>query len=59
MHTNSDWKVKTKRYVAFLDILGFKDYVLRHSIDDVYKRLQILNGFRPEDDASDYDSEEG
>ena len=59
MINNSDWTVKTKGYVAFLDILGFKDYVLRHNIDDVYKRLQILNGFRPEDDISDYDSEEG
>ena len=59
MSTSSDWIVKTKRFVAFLDILGFKDYVLRHGIEDVYKRLQILNGFRPEDDSSDYDSEEG
>jgi len=57
--TSSDWKVKTKRYVAFLDILGFKDYVLRHGIDDVYQRLQTLNGFRPEDGSSDYDLEEG
>ncbi len=53
----SKWKVKTKRYVAFLDILGFKDYVLRHSIDDVYKRLQTLNALRPDDDDSEYDVE--
>ena len=59
MRKNSVWRIKTKRYVAFLDILGFKDYVLRHSIDDVYMRLKTLNGFRPEDDCSDYDSEEG
>lgn len=58
MQNISDWKVKTKRYVAFLDVLGFKDYVLRHSIDDVYKRLQILNGFRPEEGEKDYDSDE-
>ena len=58
MKDNSDWKVKTKRYVAFLDVLGFKDYVLRHSIDDVYKRLQTLNGFRPEEGERDYDSDE-
>lgn len=32
----SDRKVKTKRNVAFLDVLGFKDYVLRHSIDEVF-----------------------
>jgi len=59
MPDDSKWKVKTKRYVAFLDILGFKDYVLRHGIDDVYKRLQTLNALRPEDDNSDYDYEEG
>jgi hypothetical protein len=46
MPDNSEWKVKTKRYVAFLDILGFKDFVLRHSIDEVYERLQILNALR-------------
>lgn len=59
MANNSNWKIQTKRYVAFLDILGFKDYVLRHGIDDVYKRLQTLNALRPEDDSSDYDYEEG
>lgn len=58
MPTDSDWKVKTKRYVAFLDVLGFKDYVLRHSIDEVYERLQTLNGFRPEEGERDYDSDE-
>lgn len=54
----SDWTIKTKRYVAFLDVLGFKDYALRHSIDEVYNRLQILNGFRPEEGERDYDSDE-
>ena len=41
------WENKTKRYVAFLDILGFKDYVLRHSIDDVYSRLNTLYELTP------------
>ena len=58
MTVNSNWKVQTRRYVAFLDILGFKDYVLRHGIDEVYKRLQTLNGFRPEEGERDYDSDE-
>lgn len=44
MPTNSDWKTQTKRYVAFLDILGFKDYVQRHSVGIVYNRLRTLNG---------------
>ena len=55
MPDNSKWKVKTKRYVAFLDILGFKDFVLRHSIDEVYERLQILNALRPEEGEQEDD----
>lgn len=58
MKDNSDWKIKTKRYVAFMDVLGFKDYVLRHGINEVYERLQTLNGFRPEEGERDYDSDE-
>jgi hypothetical protein len=57
MSTTSDWKVKTKRYVAFLDILGFKEFVLRHSIHEVYSRLKILNALKPDIDEADYDSE--
>lgn len=57
MSDDSKWKVKTKRYVAFLDILGFKDFVLRHSIDEVYKRLQILNALRPEEGEQEDDSD--
>ena len=43
------WENKTKRYVAFLDILGFKDYVLRHSIDEVYSRLNTLHELSPDE----------
>lgn len=43
------WEKKTKRYVAFLDILGFKDYVLRHNIDDVYSRLNTLYELSPDE----------
>ena len=57
MAYNSDWKVKTKRYVAFLDILGFKDYVMRNSIHAVYSRLKALNALRPEEDYPDYELE--
>ncbi|MBP5424143.1 MAG: hypothetical protein J6Y78_17045 [Paludibacteraceae bacterium] len=46
------WNTKTARYVAFLDILGFKDYVLRNSLDDVYNRLSTLRGFCPEETDS-------
>lgn len=57
MLDNSDWKVKTKRYVAFLDILGFKEFVMRNNIHTVYSRLKTLNALRPDNDESDYDSE--
>lgn len=57
MPTNSDWKTQTKRYVAFLDILGFKDYVQRHSVGIVYNRLRTLNGLLPTEDEQDLDSE--
>lgn len=56
MPDSDRWIIKTKRFVAFFDILGFKDYVLRHSIDDVYDRLLSLNEIKPgksrEDDFS-------
>lgn len=57
MSTVNEWNVKTKRYVAFLDILGFKDYVMRNSIHAVYSRLKALNALRPEEDDPDYESE--
>lgn len=57
MAYNSDWNVKTKRYVAFLDILGFKDYVMRNSIHAVYARLKTLNALRPEENDPDYELE--
>ena len=57
MSESSNWKVTTKRYVAFLDILGFKDYVLRHSLGNVYSRLRTLNGFLPTDEEQDYETD--
>lgn len=41
------WENQAKRYVAFLDILGFKDFVLRHNIVDVYSRLNTLYELTP------------
>lgn len=56
MPDSDRWIIKTKRFVAFCDILGFKDYVLRHDINDVYERLLTLNEIKPgkskEDDFS-------
>lgn len=36
------WKAKDKRFVAFFDILGFKEMVLRSSHEDVLKKLDAL-----------------
>jgi len=38
-----DWKPTCKRFVAFLDIMGFKDMVLRNSHEDVYKMLKSFS----------------
>lgn len=34
------WNVTDKRYVCFLDIMGFKDMVMRNSHDKIYKMLE-------------------
>lgn len=57
MTDNAEWKVNTPRYVAFLDILGFKEYVLRNSINNVYKRLLALNELSPDEEDPDYETE--
>jgi len=36
------WKVTTDRFVAFIDILGFKDRVLRSDHKEIYKMLRLL-----------------
>lgn len=36
------WKKNNKRFVAFFDILGFKDMVLKHGHEDVLKMLEKL-----------------
>jgi hypothetical protein len=33
------WKMTNKRFVAFIDILGFKDLVMRSSHKDIYEQL--------------------
>ncbi|MDQ7947260.1 MAG: hypothetical protein REI78_05880 [Pedobacter sp.] len=34
-----EWKVTTKRFVAFIDIMGFKDMVARKSHNEIYKMM--------------------
>lgn len=37
-----EWNVTTNRYVAFLDIMGFKDLVSRSSHEDIYHMMQSI-----------------
>ena len=39
----SNWKTTDYRFVAFLDILGFKDSVMRNSHEDIYLKLSNIN----------------
>ncbi len=38
-----DWKVTNKRYVAFIDIMGFKDFILKFSHNEVYELMKTVN----------------
>jgi len=38
--TRKPWNVTDKRFVCFLDIMGFKDMVMRNSHDKIYKMLE-------------------
>ena len=35
----SAWKTTCNRFVAFIDIMGFRDLVYRNNHDEVYKML--------------------
>lgn len=37
--TKSDWSVTADRYVAYFDIMGFKDMVLRTSHEEIYRMM--------------------
>lgn len=39
----SDWAITANRYVAYFDIMGFKDMVLRISHDEVYKMMKKID----------------
>jgi len=36
------WIITTKRFVAFLDIMGFKDMVARNSHKNIYNSLHAI-----------------
>jgi hypothetical protein len=37
-----EWKVTANRYVAYFDIMGFKDMVLRKSHEEIYAMMKII-----------------
>ena len=39
----SEWPIKGERYVAYLDILGFKDLVARKTHDEIYNKLKEIS----------------
>lgn len=41
----SNWTMTESRFVAFLDILGFKDTVMRNSHDDIYDKLSTIEKY--------------
>ena len=41
----TDWEKEDNRFVAFIDILGFKDSVLRESHSNIYNKLVDLSDF--------------
>lgn len=47
------WNVKADRFVLFMDILGFKELVLKNSHEDIYAKLNILKEFSQKLDNSE------
>lgn len=44
--SNEEWKISDNRFVAFLDIMGFKDLVARNSHEHVYELMGSLSKFK-------------
>ncbi len=44
--SQTNWKTSDERFVAFLDILGFKDMIMRFEHDHIYKTLNSLSSLR-------------
>lgn len=40
---NTNWKPTEKRFIAFFDILGFKDLIQRNSHEDIYNKLTSIS----------------
>ena len=51
---SNEWEVTCNRYVAFIDIMGFKDMVMRMPHDDVYQLMLKINGHRKFSESVDW-----
>ncbi|MEP7230323.1 MAG: hypothetical protein ABI691_08735 [Ginsengibacter sp.] len=54
-----DWKTTDERFVVFLDIMGFKDFVARNSHDFVYNMMKSLSKSKKVIEATFLDDELG
>ena len=41
--SKADWEITTDRYVAFIDIMGFKDMVARSTHDEIYQMMKEID----------------
>lgn len=41
--TGSIWTITTDRYVGFIDIMGFKDMVMRSNHDEIYRMMKVID----------------
>ena len=53
-YKKTNWKTTDKRFVAFLDILGFKDSVMRNTHDEIYNKLTSINKLKKSIEKSNY-----
>lgn len=44
--TKDDWVITTERYVAYIDIMGFKDMVAKSSNEDIYNMMKKVVDFK-------------
>lgn len=51
------WKKTNKRFVAFFDIMGFKDFIYRHNHNDVLELMNRLNSILQEINITEKDYE--
>lgn len=42
-NTQIEWKLTTKRFVGYIDIMGFKEMVMRSNPQTIYKMMQSLS----------------